>query len=316
MTRRAYAIATAATASLFAASFVAIAILDPLPRLIWNASASAPIGLYKIDAERDPPPGALVAVAPPAPLSRWLSGRGYLPEGVPLLKHVAAKPGQRVCRIGAVVSVDARPIAVARARDSLGRPLPVWRGCRTLRPGELLLLNPAHPDSMDGRYFGPLPASTVRPRCLPAMLPTRRLRGATVVADPASCPPNERIIPCRSAASFRPPTAMKASSRRPSSTSVSPSSRPTRAMPTGTGLAGSSRRRWRWAGDRRRLERERRTRRRLRLAAHRRSHFRAAYPRRTVPERRRIFLVAALEPAAATPRAGLTPCVSSSAPPP
>ena len=39
-----------------------------------------------------------------------------LPEGLPLLKHVAAKTGQRVCRIGAVVSVDGQFVASARAR--------------------------------------------------------------------------------------------------------------------------------------------------------------------------------------------------------
>ncbi|MGC5204406.1 S26 family signal peptidase, partial [Klebsiella pneumoniae] len=80
-------------------------VADPLPRVIWNASASAPIGLYRIHPESDPPTGALVAIAPPEQLSRWLSARGYLPEGVPLLKHVAARAGQRVCRVGAVVSV-------------------------------------------------------------------------------------------------------------------------------------------------------------------------------------------------------------------
>src|SRR5690606_23795810 len=100
----------------------------------------------------------------------WLSARGYLPEGVPLLKHIAAKAGQRVCRIGDAVSVDARRVAIARARDGQGRPLPVWQGCRTLRPGELLLLNPAHPDSLDGRYFGPLPASAVIGRATPLWL--------------------------------------------------------------------------------------------------------------------------------------------------
>ena len=160
MTRRKWTIATAAAASLFATSFAAIAILDTPPRVVWNASASAPIGLYRIDPERDPPAGALVAVAPPAPLARWLSARGYLGARVPLLKHVAARPGQLVCRVGTVVSVDTRPVAVARDRDSMGRPLPVWRGCRTLRPSELLMLNPDHPGSMDGRYFGPLPTST------------------------------------------------------------------------------------------------------------------------------------------------------------
>lgn len=170
MTRRHYVMATAIAASTFAAAFVAIAVADPLPRLVWNASASAPIGLYRIRPDRDPPTGTLVAVTPPARLARWMAGRGYLPEGVPLLKHVAAKAGQRVCRIGAVLSVDARPVALALAQDRFGRPLPVWQGCRTLRADELLLLNPAHPDSLDGRYFGPLPASAVIGRATPLHL--------------------------------------------------------------------------------------------------------------------------------------------------
>ena len=170
MTRRCYALATAFAASAFAAAFVAITIADPLPRLIWNASASAPIGLYRIHPDSDPPTGTLVAATPPNRLARWLSARGYLPDGVPLLKHVAAKAGQRICRIGAVVSVDARPVAATQARDRRGRPLPVWRGCHTLAAGELLLLNPAVPDSLDGRYFGPLPASAVIGRATPLYL--------------------------------------------------------------------------------------------------------------------------------------------------
>ncbi len=169
MTRRGWAIATVSVASLFGASFTAVAVFDPLPRVVWNASASAPIGFYRINPLPDPPLGALVAVTPPAPLARWLAERGYLGERVPLLKHVAAGPGQRVCRVGPVVSVDARQVAVARERDGMGRPLPVWQGCRTLRAGELLMLNPDHADSMDGRYFGPLPVSTVLGRATPIL---------------------------------------------------------------------------------------------------------------------------------------------------
>jgi conjugative transfer signal peptidase TraF len=169
VTRRFYVRATVIAASLFGASFSAVAALDPIPRLVWNASASAPIGLYRIEPLADLPHGTLVAVTPPAPLARWLAQRGYLGERVPLLKHVAARPGQRVCRIGSVVSVDARPVVVARERDRLGRTLPVWQGCRTLRSGELLMLNPDHADSMDGRYFGPLPASAVLGRAIPIL---------------------------------------------------------------------------------------------------------------------------------------------------
>ncbi|NWM54772.1 S26 family signal peptidase, partial [Escherichia coli] len=109
--------------------------IHPVPRVLWNASASAPLGLYRIEPERDPPPGALVAVTPPQRLARWMAERHYLGEGVPLLKQVAGKAGQRICRLGDSVSVDRRPVAVARKRDRLGRPLPVWQGCRTLATG-------------------------------------------------------------------------------------------------------------------------------------------------------------------------------------
>ncbi|PKP99711.1 MAG: conjugal transfer protein [Alphaproteobacteria bacterium HGW-Alphaproteobacteria-13] len=170
MTRKHYVFITVFAAATFAGLSAVVAILAPPPLLIWNASASAPIGLYRIHPDRDPPAGALVAVTPPERWSRWMAGRGYLPEGVPLLKAVAAKAGQRVCRNGDAVSVDARPVASARARDSQGRPLPVWQGCRTLKRGEIFLLNPSAPDSLDGRYFGPLPISTVIGRATPLHL--------------------------------------------------------------------------------------------------------------------------------------------------
>ena len=176
MTRRFYFRATAAAASVFVLSFAAVALTDPLPRIIWNASASAPLGLYRIRPDSDPPVGALIAVAPPERLGHWMAERGYLGHDVPLLKHVAAKTGQRVCRIGATVSVDERAVAVALIRDRIGRPLPAWQGCRMLAAGELLLLNPDHPDSLDGRYFGPLPASTVLGRAIPIL--TRDTPGA------------------------------------------------------------------------------------------------------------------------------------------
>ena len=172
MTRSRYAFVTVFAATVFAITFAVIAVADPLPRVIWNASASAPIGLYRIHPGGNPPTGALVAIAPPERLSRWMAKRGYLPEGVPLLKHVAAKAGQRVCRIDGAVSVDGLPVTATRAHDSQGRSLPVWRGCHTLGPGEIFLLNPSVPDSLDSRYFGPLPASAVIGRATPLWLHT------------------------------------------------------------------------------------------------------------------------------------------------
>jgi len=136
------------------------ALLHPAPRLIWNASASVPIGLYAVH-----PAGALhvdelLVVTPPEPLAAFLDTRRYLPKGVPLLKHVLALPGQTVCRSGRTITVDGAEMGVALDRDHLGRPLPVWQGCRVVAAGDVFLMN-RRADSLDGRYFGPLPATTI-----------------------------------------------------------------------------------------------------------------------------------------------------------
>ena len=42
-----------------------------------------------------------------------------------------------------------------------------WSGCRTLRDGELFVLNADVPASLDGRYFGPSLVSSVIGRAVP-----------------------------------------------------------------------------------------------------------------------------------------------------
>lgn len=159
MNRR-YLRSTCIWAGLFSAAFAGVIEADPHPHILWNASASAPIGLYQIDGDATPAVGDLVVLTPPKTIARFIAERRYLPGGVPLLKQVAALPGQHVCRSGADVSIDSIPVAVARARDQIGRKMPVWHGCQRISADELFLLNPAA-DSLDGRYFGPVSASGV-----------------------------------------------------------------------------------------------------------------------------------------------------------
>ncbi|MFV3131275.1 S26 family signal peptidase [Niveispirillum sp. KHB5.9] len=145
-------------------------LLPPTPRLVWNASGSMPRGLYALRSVAELRPGMLVAIRPPASLASYLAGRGYLPTGIPLLKPVAALPGQRVCRTGRRISIDGLAIGMARSHDSRQRPLPVWQGCRVLRPDEVFLMNPTVPDSLDSRYFGPLPMVQILGEALPLWL--------------------------------------------------------------------------------------------------------------------------------------------------
>jgi conjugative transfer signal peptidase TraF len=140
---------------------------DRPPWLVWNASASVPIGLYAVDTIIGVHAGDLVVVRPPEPLARFLADGGYLPRGVPLLKHIVAVAGQSVCRIGLTISVDAVAVGEARDRDSRGRSLPAWQGCRVIGQREVFLMNLQSADSLDGRYFGPLPAATIVGRASP-----------------------------------------------------------------------------------------------------------------------------------------------------
>jgi conjugative transfer signal peptidase TraF len=137
------------------------------PRLVWNASGSVPTGLYRLEPMGDLTVPTLVAAYPPEPLATWLAEGRYLPHGVPLIKPILALSGQTVCRAGAVVTVDGREIGAARELDHDGRRLPAWRGCRVIRDGEIFLMNPDEPASLDGRYFGPIPVSAIAGRAEP-----------------------------------------------------------------------------------------------------------------------------------------------------
>ena len=137
------------------------------PRYIWNASNSVPIGLYRVQPVNRLNVTELVAVRPPDLLAAFLDLNGYLPAGVPMLKRVLALPGQTVCRKGLSIAVDGINVGEARERDGQGRPLPVWQGCRTIADGDVFVMNWQSTDSLDGRYFGPLPASSVIGRAIP-----------------------------------------------------------------------------------------------------------------------------------------------------
>ncbi len=143
------------------------AAIDWSPVLIWNASASAPIGLYRVQPEDHLAIPDLVVVVPPEPVAGFLAERDYLPRGVPLLKQVLALPGQTVCRNHLAVMIDNVVMATARERDHRGRHLPVWQGCQIIADGEVFLMNWQSGDSLDGRYFGPLPAASILGRAVP-----------------------------------------------------------------------------------------------------------------------------------------------------
>lgn len=139
---------------------IATIALPPRPRFVWNASASAPIGLYAVTAPERLHIGDMVIAWPPDPARQLGAERRYIPSNVPLVKRIAAVPGDTVCARGADLFVNGHPITRRLSADARGRPMPWWTGCVTLRDGALLLLMDS-PASFDGRYFGPTSADLV-----------------------------------------------------------------------------------------------------------------------------------------------------------
>ncbi len=145
----------------------AAAYLKPSIRLVYNPTDSAPRGWYVVVPMIRAHPGDYVVALLPSDTATLAATRGYLPRSVPILKQIAAVPGQRVCIRDGVVYIDDTVVARTLERDAKERPLSAWGRWRHLISDELLLLNPHNQASFDSRYFGPLDASFVRGRAIP-----------------------------------------------------------------------------------------------------------------------------------------------------
>jgi len=158
-------------AAIFTTSVATFLLLSTIggasPRYIWNASHSVPIGLYRLQPVSTLAVTELVAVQPPDLLAAYLDLNGYLPLSVPMLKRVLALPGQTVCRNGLTIAIDGIDVGQAQERDRRGRPLPVWHGCHVIADSDVFVMNWQSSDSLDSRYFGPIPASAVMGRAVP-----------------------------------------------------------------------------------------------------------------------------------------------------
>jgi len=143
------------------------AVAKPTYHLRYNTSRSAPLGWYVVVPAANVPVGALVLARLPPAAEALADQRHYLPRGVPLLKPVAATRGQLVCSEAGDVEIDGALAARALSRDSTGRPLAAWTGCRRLDADQLFLLNPDSAASFDSRYFGPVRRTAVVGQAIP-----------------------------------------------------------------------------------------------------------------------------------------------------
>ncbi len=136
------------------------------PALVWNASASAPVGVYRLvsgQAKR----GDLALVRTPDSVRQLAAERGYIPANVPLIKRIVGQGGDMVCAFGDTIIENGQTIAKRLDHDHLGRPLPHWSGCHRLDSDEVFLLMAGVSDSFDGRYFGPVKTTLIIGRLVP-----------------------------------------------------------------------------------------------------------------------------------------------------
>nr|WP_254425784.1 S26 family signal peptidase [Polaromonas sp. A23] len=132
--------------------------------VVYNPTDSVPRGWYgvsSIDNAASLHVGSIVLARLPVDVASFAGQRGYLPNGVPILKRVGAVARQSVCVRGQTVHIDGAVVATARTHDGARRPLQAWPQCRPLAAGELFLLSDTNPASFDSRYFGPIAASAV-----------------------------------------------------------------------------------------------------------------------------------------------------------
>jgi len=134
-----------------------------------NTTPSFPKGLYWQDETTElwnpPVKGSLVWFCPPlSPVIALAKQRGYLGIGTcaagtqPLLKQVVGVEGDRIDINQHATRVNGRALAnsAQMPKDREGKPLPAFHGKLALGQDQVLLMALDHPQSFDGRYFGPI----------------------------------------------------------------------------------------------------------------------------------------------------------------
>ena len=143
-----------------------------------NLSESMPMGFYAVRPGAAPHRGMLAVACLPERLGAEAMALGYLQHGdcpggaEPVLKPVAAAAGDTVNVTAAGILVNGVPaVPPALAQDSRGHAVASVPPGRYPVPEDAVWLLSAHsPRSWDSRYWGPVPAATVRGEAWPLLV--------------------------------------------------------------------------------------------------------------------------------------------------
>ncbi|MEL6237279.1 MAG: S26 family signal peptidase [Pseudomonadota bacterium] len=136
--------------------------LNPAPRLVYNPSASAQVGWYKVFPGKAFGQGDLVASHLPKQAGELANDRIYLPLGIPVIKTIGAVAGDEICRIDSTILLPDGERLEIKDSDHMGRALPqLPAGCFTLPHETVFLVSTRIETSFDSRYIGPVHTSLV-----------------------------------------------------------------------------------------------------------------------------------------------------------
>ena len=123
-----------------------------------NVSPSVPYGLYLLrPVQASLARGTLVLLPVPASVRPW--------QWRPLLKPVAAVAGDEVCVHASGLWIAGHWYGEVYG-EAHGKVLPHQGGCEVVPEGSVFLAS-TQPKSLDGRYFGMTPISTLTARAVP-----------------------------------------------------------------------------------------------------------------------------------------------------
>jgi len=145
---------------------------------IGLTDSACPPGIYWM-VNRAPSRGDLVLACLPDAIAQLGGARGYLLRGrgcgdgiEPVGKRLSALPGDSVEIMRDYVAVNGQRLehSATLSRDSRGSSVRhvAW-GRYTVQPGEVWLFGTKDARSWDSRYFGPVPASSVRAALEPVL---------------------------------------------------------------------------------------------------------------------------------------------------
>jgi conjugative transfer signal peptidase TraF len=125
--------------------------------LVINTSPSVSPGLY-MRSSAEPAVGQIVDFRIPPAARPYVQARtGYDGQDWYILKPIVAGPGDRVDTTRPWLTINGHRIApMPPSKDSVGRPLPLWRSCRELAADEFFVFSDRIPNSFDSRCYGPI----------------------------------------------------------------------------------------------------------------------------------------------------------------